>query len=103
MVGVLFIFTAWQQFMGSNRQLIERIGLTPTLPERLTSRGVLPTLTPVPGAPIRQLIFASAHIEAPIVPAVCNGASWELRYLAESVGSFQHARCVNVPAGKLVL
>ncbi len=64
---------------------------------------MLPTLTPVPGAPIRQIIFASAHIDAPIVPAVRNGASWEVRYLGDSVGHLQGTSWLNDPGGNIVL
>lgn len=106
LVGVVFIFGAWQQFMGSNRAPLEPTspgGKTPTIPERLTSRDVLPTLTPVPNAPIRQIIFAGAHIDAPIVPAVRNGPSWEVRYLGDSVGHLEGTGWLNTPGGNIVL
>jgi len=106
LIGVIAIFGAWQQFVGPNRSPLEPLipaDMTPTLPEHLTSRDVLPTLTPVPNAPIRQIIFASAHVDAPIVPAVRSGASWEVRYLGDSVGHLEGTGWLNDPAGNIVL
>jgi LPXTG-site transpeptidase (sortase) family protein len=98
---VVGLFALWQQVEQIPSAPV--LQASPTLPARLTRQDVLPTLTPVPNAPVRQIIFPGAHVVASIVPSYRVGDSWETRYLGDSVGLLEGASWLDDPGGNIVL
>ena|SRR5215475_2180843 len=74
-----------------------------TMPEKLTRQDVLPTLTPLAKASLRQIIFPEAHLVSSIVRSVRIGSSWETPYLGDSVGLLDGTSWLNDTGGNIVL
>lgn len=78
-------------------------GLTPTVPERLTSADVLPTPTIDPDVTPRTITFPGALVTSRIINAARTYTSWETRYLGSSVGHLQGTSWIGEPGGNVVL
>ncbi|MEP7284868.1 MAG: class F sortase [Chloroflexota bacterium] len=101
-MGIAMIFFAWTH-LNPAVPTFTSSDITPTLPVNLTRADVLPTLTPVPGAPLRQIIFPGAELVASIVDSTRNGPSWEVRYLGASVGHLEGTSWMDGAGGNIVL
>lgn len=104
---VILVFAVWQQFTSNppvKPTTVSALSVVQaTMPARLTSRDVLPTLTPDTTAVLRQIIFPGVGTTSLIVPSIRNGDSWETRYLGDSVGLLQGTSWLNDPGGNIVL
>ncbi|MBN2472227.1 MAG: class F sortase, partial [Anaerolineae bacterium] len=78
-------------------------GITPTMPDRLTSADVLPTPTIDPAAPQRTITFPGALVTSRIINAARTPDSWETRYLGDAVGHLQGTSWIGEPGGNVVL
>lgn len=78
-------------------------GITPTMPDRLTSADVLPTPTIDPEAIPRTITFPGALVTSRIINASRTYDSWETRYLGDSVGHLQGTSWIGEPGGNVVL
>lgn len=78
-------------------------GITPTMPERLTSADVLPTPTIDYSAPQRTITFPGALVTSRIINAARTPDSWETRYLGDAVGHLQGTSWIGEPGGNVVL
>ncbi len=77
--------------------------ITPTMPERLTQRDVLPTPTADLSLPPRTITFPGALLTSRVIEAVRTQTSWETRYLGDSVGHLQHTSWLGGAGGNIVL
>jgi LPXTG-site transpeptidase (sortase) family protein len=103
-VLIALFFFVWAQLTTSPPSPAGNIPpTTPTMPERLTLRDVLPTPTPDLSAPPRTITFPGALLTSRIIEAVRAGASWETRYLGDSVGHLQYTSWLDGPGGNIVL
>jgi sortase A len=71
--------------------------------QALTRRDVLPTPTPDTSAPQRLIVFPSASISAPIIPAGRVQGTWETRHLGDSVGHLVGTSWLDGPGSNIVL
>jgi sortase A len=75
----------------------------PTPAQALTRRDVLPTPTPDTSTPPRLIVFPSASISAPIIPAGRVQGTWETRHLGDSVGHLVGTSWLDGPGSNIVL
>ena len=72
-------------------------------PQGLRPEDVLPTPTPDRTAPVRQIMFPSASVGAPIIPAGRVRGTWETRHLGDSVGHLVGTAWLDGAGGNIVL
>jgi len=75
----------------------------PTPAQALTRRDVLPTPTPDTSTPPRLIVFPSASISAPIIPAGREQGTWETRHPGDSVGHLVGTSWLDGPGSNIVL
>ncbi len=105
-VGVILIVLGWQQISQTSAPPPPPTippGVTPTMPQSLSSSDVLPTPTPAPHAPVRTITFPGARLTSPIINAARTRESWETRYLGDSVGHLEGTAWIGEPGGNVVL
>ncbi len=113
-LGVVLIVQGWNALRPSGRPSEEvplpeqavapdNPDVTPTLPDNLTRRDVLPTPTVDPNAIPRSITFPGALLTSRVINAARTVTSWETRYLGSSVGHLEGTSWIGGSGGNIVM